>query len=94
MQTTQKNNILTALKKARSSLDRTIAALESGEAQRAQCFDVLQQNLAAIGLIKAANKHVLARHIADVLAQCDASPRRAARLRDELVKVIEAAQRK
>lgn len=93
----QKEKIITALKKARSSIDRTIALIEKEDtASKGACFAVMQQNLAAVGLLKSANALVLERHIDEVLAECgaDKDSAQVAALRDELVKVVTVAQKK
>jgi len=51
--------ILTALKKAKSHLDKVITMVEDGE----YCVDIMQQNLAVFGLLKSANARVLERHL-------------------------------
>jgi DNA-binding FrmR family transcriptional regulator len=51
--------ILTALKKAKSHLDKVIKMTEECE----YCVSVLQQNLAVIGLLKSANSKLLERHL-------------------------------
>lgn len=61
---TKKNNncgkeIITALKKARSHLDNVIRMNEN----KKYCIDILQQNLAVIGLLKSANDKLLERHL-------------------------------
>ena len=48
-----------ALKKAHSLLGRVIAMSENQE----YCIDILQQNLAVIGLLKAANSRILEGHL-------------------------------
>ncbi|TSA44949.1 metal-sensitive transcriptional regulator [bacterium] len=51
--------IITALKKAHSHLARVIKMVEKKE----YCIDILQQNLAVIGLLKSANNKLLERHL-------------------------------
>jgi CsoR family transcriptional regulator, copper-sensing transcriptional repressor len=51
--------IITALKKAHSHLARVIKMVEGKE----YCIDILQQNLAVIGLLKSANNKLLERHL-------------------------------
>lgn len=91
----QKDKIIIALKKARSSIDRTIVQMEDDNSDN-RCFDVLQQNLAAAGLIKSANALVLERHIDDVLVQSSKSKtsKQRTKLRNELVKIVTIAQKK
>ncbi len=82
-----------ALKKAHGNLGRTIERMEKSRTGDKDCFAVLQQNLAVIGLIKAANRSVLSGHLDAVLS---ASPKTAVarrKLRDELLKIIEKSQK-
>lgn len=51
--------IITALKKAKSHLDNVIKMTES----KKYCIDILQQNLAVVGLLKSANNKLLKRHL-------------------------------
>jgi len=83
---TEKEKILIALRKARTSLGKIEAMVE----EERDCFPVIQQVLAAIGLLKSANLLMLDRHIArelDGVAKADA-------LRDELVRIVKTAQSK
>ncbi len=50
---------ITALKKAHSLLGRVIEMSENQE----YCIDILQQNLAVMGLLKAANGRILEGHL-------------------------------
>jgi len=52
-------NIITALKKAQSHLGNVIKMVEEKE----YCVDILQQNLAIVGLLKSANSQLLERHL-------------------------------
>ncbi len=51
--------IITALKKAKSHLDNVIKMTEA----KKYCIDILQQNLAVVGLLKSANGKLLKRHL-------------------------------
>jgi DNA-binding FrmR family transcriptional regulator len=51
--------ILVALKKAQSHLGNVIKMVEEGH----YCIDILQQNLAVMGLLKSANDKIFARHL-------------------------------
>ncbi len=51
--------ILTALKKAQTHLANVIRMVEDKE----YCIDILQQNLAVIGLLKSGNNKLMARHL-------------------------------
>ncbi|MGE5425903.1 MAG: metal-sensitive transcriptional regulator [Bacillota bacterium] len=57
--TKERQNILINLKKVRSLSDKLIKMVESGE----YCIDVMQQNLAAVGLLKSAHQMLLANHL-------------------------------
>ena len=57
--TEHNKKILIALKKAKSHLDKVITMVEEGE----YCVNIMQQNLAVIGLLKSANARVLERHL-------------------------------
>ena len=52
-------NITTALKKAQTHLSNVITMVEEKE----YCVDILQQNLAVMGLLKSANEKLLERHL-------------------------------
>lgn len=51
--------IITALKKAHSHLGNVIKMVEGKE----YCINILQQNLAVLGLLKSANSKLLERHL-------------------------------
>lgn len=53
----QKN--LINLKKSKSLIDKIISMVESDK----YCVDIMQQNLAVIGLLKAVNRSILAGHL-------------------------------
>ncbi len=92
----QRQQILIALKKARTSLDKIIARVAAGGAQ-SQCFDVLQQTLSVIGLLKSANNRILSAHVDAVLARSVGkvlTRRSADALRDEIVRIVQTAQKK
>lgn len=57
--------IIIALKKAQSHLGRVIEMVENGE----YCVNVMQQNLAVIGLLKSANGNLLERHLKSCFIQ-------------------------
>ena len=50
---------LISLKKARTSIDKIITTIE----EEKYCIDIIQQNLAAIWLIKSANLKLLEKHL-------------------------------
>lgn len=55
----EKQKISISLKKARGLTDKLIKMLESEE----YCIDIMQQNLAAIGLLRSAHQMLLERHL-------------------------------
>ena len=55
----QDKEILTALKKAQTHLSNIIKMVEDKE----YCIDIMQQDLAVIGLLKAANNRLMERHL-------------------------------
>ena len=50
---------LTNLKKARTHIDKVIQMIENGE----YCINVMQQNLAVIGLLKSAHQMLMEGHL-------------------------------
>lgn len=50
---------LISYKKARSLLDKIIMMMENGE----YCIDIMQQNLAVIGLLKSAHQQLMESHL-------------------------------
>lgn len=60
MRTPQKEKAYIALKKAHSSLQKIITMVEKD----AYCIDVMQQNLAVIGLLKSAHHSLMEGHLA------------------------------
>jgi len=57
--TNQKNKILINFKKARSLTAKITKMIESDK----YCIDVMQQNLAVIGLLKSAHHKLMERHL-------------------------------
>jgi len=55
----QENNILISYKKAQSLLSRIIKMVENDE----YCIDIMQQNLAVIGLLKSAHQRQMENHL-------------------------------
>ncbi|MEI7749439.1 MAG: metal-sensing transcriptional repressor [Candidatus Moraniibacteriota bacterium] len=82
----EKEKVLIAIRKAKTSLGKIETMME----REPDCFPVIQQVLAVIGLLKSANLLMLDRHIARELggtAKADA-------LRAELVRIVKTAQSK
>ena len=57
--TKEDKQIITSLKKAKSHLNNVIKMVEDDK----YCIDILQQNLAVMGLLKSANAKLLKRHL-------------------------------
>ncbi len=57
--TKEKQKILINFKKVRSLSEKLIAMVEDGE----YCVDIMQQNLAAVGLLKSAHQMLLDNHL-------------------------------
>jgi DNA-binding FrmR family transcriptional regulator len=51
--------VLTNYKKAKSLLEKIISMMENGE----YCIDIMQQNLAVIGLLKSAHQQLMESHL-------------------------------
>ena len=61
----QNKEIVTALKKAGTHLNNVIKMVDDGK----YCIDILQQNLAVIGLLKSANSKLMKRHLNSCFAR-------------------------
>jgi CsoR family transcriptional regulator, copper-sensing transcriptional repressor len=55
----QKKKAIIALKKARTSTDRVIKMIENND----YCVNIIQQNLAVVGLLKSAYQALLENHL-------------------------------
>lgn len=90
--TTHKQKIAITLKKANSLTRKVIKMLEEDK----YCIDVIQQNLAIIGLLKSANLKLLEGHlnccVKDAIAEKDEA--KVDEMMDELLKVMKTAQNK
>ncbi|MFH0969181.1 MAG: metal-sensitive transcriptional regulator [Patescibacteria group bacterium] len=77
--------ILTALKKAQSHLGNVIKMVEDGK----YCIDILQQNLAVIGLLKSANGKVFTRHLNScfITAMKGTNERKKKQMIEEILKI-------
>ena len=92
----QKKKILTALKKARTSIDKIITRIENDGDDNGQCFDTMQQTLSAIGLLKNANNHILELHLTNKLHSLKGKKlfgRALDQTRDDLVEIVRTAQK-
>lgn len=85
------DKVMIAMKKAKSSLEKVFKMIEDDT----YCIDVIQQNLAVIGLIRSANQKLLEGHVNCCVR--DAAKKGGKELNDkmeELIKVIKIAQTK
>jgi len=83
MQNEQK--LLINYKKAKSSLERIIEMTENGE----YCIDIMQQNMAVIGLLKSAHKQLMESHLNSCFkhAMKTTNEKRKDEMIDEILKV-------
>jgi DNA-binding FrmR family transcriptional regulator len=77
--------IILNLKKARTSVDSLIKMMEEGR----YCIDVMQQNLAVIGLLKSAHQMLMERHLDTCFksAMDSKDEKKKKEMADEVVKV-------
>lgn len=83
---------LIAFKKAKSSLEKVVTMLEDNR----YCIDIIQQNLAVIGLLKSANLILLEGHMNNCVKNAvkEGRKKRVDEMVEELLKVIKIAQNK
>lgn len=84
--------VIIGLKKARTSLDKILGMLE----EEKYCIDIIQQNLAVIGLLKSANMNLLEGHLNGCVKNA-INAKNEDEVNDkmwELVKIINLAQNK
>lgn len=67
--TTQKQKALINFKKAQSHLNKIISMVEKEE----YCIDIMQQNLAVIGLLKSAHQMLMENHLKNCFANAMAT---------------------
>ncbi len=81
----QKNRTLLNYKKAQSLITKIISMIEGGE----YCIDIMQQNLAAIGLLKSAHHILMERHLNTCFkkAMATQNEKRKQQMIDEILKV-------
>lgn len=81
----QNKEIVIALKKAGTHLDNVIEMVENKE----YCIDILQQNLAVIGLLKSANNKLMERHLNSCFANAmqGTNEKRKQEMIDEILKI-------
>lgn len=74
-----------SLKKARSHLDKVLKMAESGE----YCVNIMQQNLAVIGLLKSAHQRLMEQHLNSCFMRAmeSGSPAKKKQMVEEILKV-------
>jgi DNA-binding FrmR family transcriptional regulator len=84
-------NTLINFKKAHSHLGKVIKMVENGE----YCIDVMQQNLAVIGLLKSANQMLMENHLKTCFSSAIKSgdEKRKEEMIKEILKVISISNR-
>lgn len=84
--------VMIAMKKACSSLEKVAKMLEENK----YCIDIIQQNLAVIGLLRSANQSLLEGHINNCVKDAAQlkNKKRLDEMMAELLKVIKIAQTK
>jgi len=77
--------IVTALRKAQSHLGNVIKMVEEKE----YCIDILQQNLAVVGLLRSANNKLMERHLNSCFANAmkGTNEKRKQEMIDEILKI-------
>jgi len=87
-----KEKVIIAMKKAKTSLDKVVKMIEENK----YCIDVIQQSLAVIGLLKAANISILEGHINNCIknACMKKNKKDIEEKMSELVRVLQLAQTK
>lgn len=86
-----RKNILINFKKAKSLTEKLIVMTENGE----YCIDIMQQNLAVIGLLKSAHQMLLDGHLNSCFKNAMASKNEKLKQRmvDEILKVNKLANK-
>lgn len=91
-----KRKIAIALKKARTSIEQILLAMESSDEKK--CFAIMQQNLAVIGLLKSVNILMLESHLnASVDRMKNMTPtekKNMRQIRDDVMRIVQTAQNK
>lgn len=86
------DKVTIAMKKSRSLMDKVMKMLEEDK----YCIDVIQQNLAVIGLLRSANKSLLEGHINHCVknAAKEKNTKKLDSMMEELLLVMNTAQKK
>jgi len=85
------NKVMVAMKKAKTSLNKVIKMVEENK----YCIEVIQQNLAVIGLLRSANMHLLEGHMNNCVKSAVKKGGKDVNAKmEELIKVLKIAQTK
>lgn len=89
--TENKKQILINFKKTKSVTEKLITMTENGD----YCVDIMQQNLAAIGLLKSAHQMLMERHLKSCFKNAMASKNKnlQTKMIDEILKVNRLASK-
>lgn len=89
--TKNKEQTVIALKKAQTLLGKIISMVEDGE----YCIDIMQQNLAALGLLKSAHQLLLEGHLNSCFknAMAASNEKRKQQMIEEILKVNKLANK-
>jgi DNA-binding FrmR family transcriptional regulator len=81
----EREKALISFKKTRSLMDKIISMMEAQE----YCIDIMQQNLAAIGLLKSAHQALMENHLHSCFSKAMESKqeKRKAEMVEEILKV-------
>ncbi len=91
MERTHKEKVAIAIKKAESHLSKVRSLIE----EDASCFAIMQQNLAAIGLLKSVNLLMLEGHIdREIGRHGGPASKQLQSLKTEILKVVKTSQNK
>lgn len=87
----EKQKIIISLKKANSLSAKLIEMLENGE----YCIDIMQQNLATIGLLRSAHQMLFERHLNSCFknAMASGSEKIQIKMIEEILKVTKLANK-
>lgn len=87
-----KEKVTTALKKAKSSIEKILISVEKKDPD---CFSIIQQNLAVIGLLKSANLLMLENHTERSIQKITGLKNKQGKeFQSELLKILQTAQNK
>lgn len=89
--TKKQDKAIVALKKARSNIDKVIKMIEKNESE----IDTIQQSLAAIGLLKSTNLHLLENYLnSSIVEGKNLSSNKIEKLIENVTKIVRTAQNK